>query len=85
MTMYTPLVQVLQLKHNVQNQCLLYATATNLSLYINEYRTPLSPRQPLIGSSRDFTREHATSVARKWSRSCVDRGFLIKVTRENSD
>jgi len=54
------------------------------SLYIKENRTPLSPRRPLIGSSRDFTREHGSSQAWKWSRSNVDCGFLIKVTRENS-
>jgi len=53
-------------------------------VYINEYRTPLSPRRPLIGLSRNFTREHATSLAWKWSRSDVDCNFLIKVTRENS-
>jgi len=47
------------------------------SLYINEYRTPLSPRRPLIGSSRDFTREHATSLAWKRSRSGVDCGFVV--------
>jgi len=34
-----------------------------LCLYIQEYRTPLSPRRPLIGLSRDFTREHGSSRA----------------------
>ena len=57
----------------------------NSNLYIKENRTPLSPQRPLIGASRDFTREHDTSLAWKWSRSGVDCGFLIKVTRENSD
>jgi len=56
----------------------------SLSIYIKEYRTPLSPRRPLIGSSRDFTREHGSSRSWKWSTSDVDCGFLIKVTRENS-
>jgi len=56
----------------------------NLYIYIKEYRTPLSPQWPLVGSSRDFTCEHGSSRAWKWSRSDVDCGFLIKVTRENS-
>jgi len=55
-----------------------------VSIYIKEYRTLLSPWRPLIGSSRDFTREHGSSWAWKWSRSDVDCGFLIKVTRRNS-
>jgi len=54
------------------------------SLYIMEYRTPLSPRRPLIGLSRDFPCEHGSSRAWKWSTSDVDCSFLIKVTRENS-
>ena len=33
------------------------------SLYIKENRTPLSPRRPLIESSRDFRREHGSSRA----------------------
>jgi len=53
-------------------------------IYIKENRTPLSSWRPLIGSSRDFTREHGSSRAWKWSRYNVDCGFLIKVTRENS-
>ena len=61
-----------------------YSKQSKWPLYINEYRTPLSPRGPLIGSSRDFTREHGSSRAWKWSTSDVDCGFLIKVTRENS-
>jgi len=56
-----------------------------VSLYINEYRTPLSPRRPLIGSSRDFTCEYGSGRACKWSRSDVDCNFLMKVTRENSE
>jgi len=46
------------------------------SIYIKGYRTPLSPRRPLIGSLRDFTREHGSSGAWKWSRSDDDCSFL---------
>jgi len=56
----------------------------NISIYITEYRTPLSPRRTLIGSSRDFARGHGSSEAWKWSRSDVDCSLLIKVTGENS-
>jgi len=54
------------------------------SLYIKEYRTPLSPRWPLIGLLRDFTREHGSSQAWKWSTTDVDCCFLIRVTLQNS-
>jgi len=56
----------------------------NLYIYIKENRTLLSPRRPLIGSSRHFTREHGRLRGWKWSRSDVNCGFLAKVTRENS-
>ena len=55
-----------------------------ISIYIKGYRTPLSPRRPLIGLSPDFTCEYGSGRACKWSKSDVDCNFLIKVTRENS-
>jgi len=69
--------KALHTKHRVQLDVLK-------SICIKEKRTPLSPRRPLIGSSRDFTHEHGKSRAWKWSRSDVDCSLLIKVTRENS-
>jgi len=62
----------------------IYIVSLSPSIYIKENWTPLSPRRPLIWSSRDFTCEHATSFAWKWSRSDVVYDFLIKVTRKNS-
>ena len=53
-------------------------------LYIKEYRTALSTRQSLIGSSWDFTCEQGRSRAWKQWRSDVDCTLLINVTRENS-
>ena len=43
--------KALHTKHRVQLDVLK-------SICIKEKRTPLSPRRPLIGSSRDFTHEH---------------------------
>ena len=41
--------------------CMHNAPVRCLPLCIKEYRTPLSPRRPVIGSSRDFTRELGSS------------------------
>ena len=49
---------------NEVSDCAATACSSSIYLYkLKEYRTPLSPRRPLIGSSRDFAREHGSSRA----------------------